>query len=146
MVYVQSSNNNFMGHQLCLVDHCIQPFAPLKVLEVQTHMNISLHYSECTCMPCACIHTCTCTLASPPFSLWQVNPVRRITIQGIRDHPWFIVGLPDYLFPLGDPGASQIDNLALSEVCQKLGVTSHEVVGALKGGEWYKTLRYGDHV
>ena len=55
-------------------------------------------------------------------------------------HPRFIVGLAAYLFPLGDPGASQIDNLALSEVCQKLGVTSHEVVGALKGGEWYNTL------
>lgn len=64
----------------------------------------------------------------------QVNPVRRITIQGIRDHPWFTVGLPDYLFPLGDPGVSQMDSLALSEVCQKLGVPSHEVVAAVRGG------------
>jgi 5'-AMP-activated protein kinase catalytic alpha subunit len=64
----------------------------------------------------------------------QVNPVRRITIQGIRDHRWFTVDLPDYLFPLGDPGATQMDNLALSEVCQKLGVSPHEVVAAVKGG------------
>ena len=70
--------------------------------------------------------------------------VRRIIIQvhcsSTADHHWFIVDLPDYLFPLRDPGVSQIDNLALSEVCQKLGVTSHEVVGVLKGGQWYKTL------
>ena len=61
--------------------------------------------------------------------------MRRITIHGIREHPWFTVDLPDYLFPLGDPGASQMDNLALSEVCQKLGVSPHEVVAAVKGGE-----------
>ena len=72
------------------------------------------------------------TLPPPPFP--KVNPVRRITIQGIRDHPWFTVDLPDYLFPLGDPGATQMDNLALSEVCQKLGVSPHEVVAAVKGG------------
>jgi 5'-AMP-activated protein kinase catalytic alpha subunit len=64
----------------------------------------------------------------------QVNPVRRITIQGIRDHPWFTVDLPDYLFPLGDPGASQMDSLALSEVCQKLAVSPQEVVVAVRGG------------
>ena len=61
--------------------------------------------------------------------------MRRITIQGIREHPWFTEDLPDYLFPLGDPGASQMDNLALSEVSQKLGVSPHEVVAAVKGGE-----------
>ena len=71
------------------------------------------------------------------FLLSQVNPVRRITIQGIREHPWFTVDLLDYLFPLGDPGATQMDSLALSEVCQKLGVPPQEVVAAVRGGELY---------
>ena len=95
---------------------------------------------------CAC--TCTCTVyiyvhvPSLPLSLpSQVNPVRRITIQGIRDHAWFTVGLPDYLFPLGDTADSQMDSLALSEVCQKLGVPPHEVVVAVRGGEsWVQGL------
>ena len=75
----------------------------------------------------------------------KVNPVRRITIQGIREHPWFTVDLPDYLFPLGDPGASQMDSLALSEVCQKLGVPPHEVVAAVRGGIYTQLQVYNNN-
>ena len=30
----------------------------------------------------------------------QVSPVKRITIEGIRQHEWFMEDLPAYLFPL----------------------------------------------
>ena len=45
--------------------------------------------------------------------LFQVHPVRRITIQQIREHPWFLKGLPQYLFPL--PGM-RIDSCKLLSV------------------------------
>ena len=66
----------------------------------------------------------------------QVNPVRRMTIQQIRDHTWFRQELPKYLFPLpGDQDYKQIDTNVLSEVCQKLSVNSEEVLTALRSGD-----------
>ena len=52
--------------------------------------------------------------------------MKRITILGIMEHAWFKVD---------DTAVSQIDSVALSEVCQKLSVPAHEVIGALRSGE-----------
>lgn len=71
----------------------------------------------------------------------HVNPVKRITIQGIRDHPWFREDLPTYLFPLpGEIDSTQIDSAALAEVCQKLSVKAAEVIGAIRSGDPHDQL------
>lgn len=54
--------------------------------------------------------------------------MKRITIQGIKEHRWFMEDLPTYLFPLpGERDATQIDSTVLAEVCQKLSVSAVEV-------------------
>ena len=54
--------------------------------------------------------------------------MKRITIQGIKEHRWFMEDLPTYLFPLpGERDATQIDSTVLAEVCQKLSVSAAEV-------------------
>jgi len=77
--------------------------------------------------PCTPSHFPTPTLHTRSPSL-QVNPVKRITIQGIKEHKWFMEDLPAYLFPLpGDKDSAQIDAVVLAEVCQKLSVSPGEV-------------------
>jgi len=61
-----------------------------------------------------------------------VDPVRRATIKEIREHEWFKVNLPDYLFPKTcEEGTNIIDLDAIQEVCEKFGVTETEVQDAL---------------
>ncbi|CAF2978994.1 unnamed protein product [Rotaria socialis] len=61
-----------------------------------------------------------------------VDPVRRATIKEIREHEWFKVNLPDYLFPkTGEEGTNIVDLDAIQEVCEKFGVTDAEVQEAL---------------
>jgi hypothetical protein len=48
-----------------------------------------------------------------------VDPLKRITIQEIRQTPWFNVGLPEYLQPLPDTAetlSQEIDESILSEL------------------------------
>jgi hypothetical protein len=50
-----------------------------------------------------------------------VDPLKRITIQEIRQNPWFNVGLPEYLRPLPDTAETldqEIDEDILSELCK----------------------------
>ncbi|CAF1002333.1 unnamed protein product [Rotaria sp. Silwood1] len=62
----------------------------------------------------------------------RVDPVRRATIKDIREHEWFKVNLPDYLFPKTcEDGTNIIDLDAIQEVCEKFGVTETEVQDAL---------------
>ena len=71
----------------------------------------------------------------------QVNPVKRLTISGIKEHTWFKQGLATYLFPLpGGTDITQIDSVALSEVCQKLSVTSSEVIAAVRSEDPHDQL------
>jgi hypothetical protein len=44
----------------------------------------------------------------------EVDPLKRITIQGIRESPWFRKDLPEYLLPLPDLQDSTFD--AIDEV------------------------------
>ncbi|CAF1117104.1 unnamed protein product [Adineta ricciae] len=61
-----------------------------------------------------------------------VDPVRRATIKEIREHEWFKVNLPDYLFPKTCEETTNIIDLdAIQEVCEKFGVTEAEVQDAL---------------
>lgn len=62
--------------------------------------------------------------------------MKRITIQSIKEHSWFSVDLPKYLFPLpGMHDHQQIDSSVVSEVCQKLSVSSEEVLKTLRSGD-----------
>jgi 5'-AMP-activated protein kinase catalytic alpha subunit len=61
-----------------------------------------------------------------------VDPVRRATVKEIREHEWFKVNLPDYLFPRTcEEGTNIIDLDAIQEVCEKFGITENEVQDAL---------------
>nr|AER10553.1 AMP-activated protein kinase alpha subunit [Echinococcus granulosus] len=60
-----------------------------------------------------------------------VDPIKRISIDDIRKHPWFVIDLPPHLFPQErDEDASIIDE-AVYEVCQACNVTEREVFAAL---------------
>ena len=81
-------------------------------------------------------------------SMLQVNPVKRITIQQIKDHEWFQKDLPDYLFPQynQDTTNNAIDLAAVNEVCQKLAVKMQEVVAAIQSGDTHNQLNVAYHL
>lgn len=81
-------------------------------------------------------------------SMLQVNPVKRITIQQIKDHKWFQQDLPDYLFPQRsqDSTSNTIDPAVVNEVCQKLGVKMHEVLAAIQSGDPHNQLNVAYHL
>jgi 5'-AMP-activated protein kinase catalytic alpha subunit len=65
-----------------------------------------------------------------------VDPLKRATVSTIREHEWFQVDLPEYLFPpTSDLDASLVDTEAIREVCEKCKVTEMEVHRALLGGD-----------
>jgi len=70
-------------------------------------------------------------------SMLQVDPLKRITIQGIRDTPWFQKNLPDYLSPLPelqDPlqdSSSSIDTGLVTDLVRRMGISKDEVYMAL---------------
>jgi 5'-AMP-activated protein kinase, catalytic alpha subunit len=50
--------------------------------------------------------------------LLTVDPLKRATIKEIRDHEWFKIGLPDYLFPKpSTENLNIIDVEAVLEIC-----------------------------
>ncbi|XP_074601312.1 AMP-activated protein kinase alpha subunit [Brevipalpus obovatus] len=62
----------------------------------------------------------------------QVDPMKRATMEDIKNHEWFKKDLPSYLFPpRTESDASIIDMNAVSEVCEKFGVSDKEVHSAL---------------
>ena len=74
--------------------------------------------------------------------LLQADPVKRITIQQIKDHEWFQQDLPEYLFPESsqDSTGKTIDPAVVSEVCQKLSVKMQEVVEAVQNDDSHNQL------
>ncbi|RWS08738.1 serine/threonine protein kinase-like protein [Dinothrombium tinctorium] len=74
-------------------------------------------------------------------STLQVDPIKRATIEDIKNHEWFKKDLPDYLFPpVSDNDASVIDVDAVREVCEKFGVSEKEVHSALLSGNPHDQL------
>ncbi|XP_064604146.1 5'-AMP-activated protein kinase catalytic subunit alpha-2-like isoform X1 [Liolophura sinensis] len=66
----------------------------------------------------------------------QVDPLKRSSIKDIREHPWFKIDLPDYLFPSpNDQDATIIDVDVVQEVCSKFGVEENDVHRALLSGD-----------
>ncbi|XP_072023614.1 5'-AMP-activated protein kinase catalytic subunit alpha-2-like isoform X3 [Amphiura filiformis] len=71
----------------------------------------------------------------------QVDPLRRASIKDIREHEWFKVELPEYLFPKDDFDSSIIDQDAIREVCEKFGVNEQEIQTSLLTGDTHDQLR-----
>ncbi|KAM6306645.1 5'-AMP-activated protein kinase catalytic subunit alpha-1-like [Podargus strigoides] len=61
----------------------------------------------------------------------QVDPMKRATIENIREHEWFKQNLPKYLFPEDPYSSTTIDDEALKEVCEKFECTEEEVLSCL---------------
>ena len=66
----------------------------------------------------------------------QVDPIKRASIKDVREHDWFKVDLPEYLFPTAsDVDASVVDTDAIREVCDKCQVVEQDVHCALLSGD-----------
>lgn len=79
--------------------------------------------------------------------LLQVDPIKRIDADGVKDHEWFKKDLASYLFPEEDDhDASLIDLEAVEEVCEKFGVTEAEIHKALLSTDPYDQLRIAYHL
>ncbi len=62
-----------------------------------------------------------------------MNPVKRITVQGIVEHEWFRQDLPEYLCPLlGEMGVAEIDSNVIADVCRLLDVPANDVMAAVR--------------
>ncbi|XP_025016671.1 5'-AMP-activated protein kinase catalytic subunit alpha-2 isoform X2 [Tetranychus urticae] len=71
----------------------------------------------------------------------QVDPMKRATMEDIKNHDWFKRDLPAYLFPpASESDASIIDMDAVKEVCEKFGVTDKEVHSSLLSGDPHDQL------
>jgi len=76
-----------------------------------------------------------------------VDPVRRATIKEIREHEWFKVNLPEYLFPRTcEEGTNIIDLDAIQEVCEKFGISETEVQEALLVNDRHDQLVIAYHL
>ncbi|XP_021351298.1 5'-AMP-activated protein kinase catalytic subunit alpha-2-like isoform X2 [Mizuhopecten yessoensis] len=77
----------------------------------------------------------------------QVDPLKRATIKGIREHDWFKDDVPNYLFPSdNDQDASIVDYDVVREICEKFNVTEMEVNRALMSGDRYDQLNIAYHL
>ncbi|XP_053209745.1 5'-AMP-activated protein kinase catalytic subunit alpha-2-like [Panonychus citri] len=71
----------------------------------------------------------------------QVDPIKRATMEDIKNHDWFKKDLPGYLFPIpSESDASIIDITAIKEVCEKFGVSDKEVHSSLLSGDPHDQL------
>ncbi|XP_038049586.1 5'-AMP-activated protein kinase catalytic subunit alpha-2-like isoform X2 [Patiria miniata] len=86
-------------------------------------------------------HISKSTVKGLIMHMLQVDPLKRADIKDIRDHEWFKVDLPDYLFPRNDFDGSIIDTEAVREVCEKFSVKEQEVHSSLLAGDPHDQLR-----
>ncbi|KAI1289936.1 5'-AMP-activated protein kinase catalytic subunit alpha-2 [Halotydeus destructor] len=71
----------------------------------------------------------------------QVDPIKRASMEDIKNHDWFKKDLPAYLFPpAADSDASTVDAEAVKAVCDKFTVQDKEVHGALLSGDPHDQL------
>ncbi|KAJ9062679.1 Protein kinase, variant 4 [Entomophthora muscae] len=68
-------------------------------------------------------------------SMLVVDPLQRITIQEVRQHPWFLSELPDYLSPLpsmADEEISTLDEGIIKMLEEKMSISYSTIVQALE--------------
>ncbi|XP_059091412.1 5'-AMP-activated protein kinase catalytic subunit alpha-2-like isoform X2 [Tigriopus californicus] len=70
----------------------------------------------------------------------QTDPMKRATIEDIRNHEWFQVDLASYLFPDRDAAMATLDHEAVQEASEKLGVKAEEIIEALENDDSTNTL------
>jgi len=64
-----------------------------------------------------------------------VDPIKRISLQDVRNHPWFTRDLPDYLESLpmqSDPIPDDIDESIVAELSKKISYPREAILRALK--------------
>lgn len=62
-----------------------------------------------------------------------VNPMNRITIEGIREHAWFMEGLPEYLKPVVEESEfERMDDKIVGQLGKAMGYDAEEIKEALK--------------
>lgn len=77
----------------------------------------------------------------------QVDPMKRATIEDIKNHEWFQKDLPAYLFPpVADQDSSIIDTDCIKEVCEKFNVKESEVYQALMSQDPHDQLAIAYHL
>eukprot|EP00794_Sanderia_malayensis_P008006 gene8006-8865_t len=79
-------------------------------------------------------------------SMLQVDPMKRATMDFIKDQEWFKVDLPAYLFPSMDHDGNSLDEEALNEICEKFGVEESDVRLALAAGDMHDQLLVAYHL
>merc|ERR1712070_852947 len=67
-------------------------------------------------------------------AMLRVDPLERMTIAQIREHPWFVKSLAEYLFPRDTNSAERdaFDEKAVTEICQRFQVFRDHVIDVLR--------------
>lgn len=69
-------------------------------------------------------------------AMLRVDPLERITIQQIREHPWFVLDLPEYLLPDdSEEDEAEFDEPAVAEICQRFQVFREHVLDVLRNDD-----------
>lgn len=79
-------------------------------------------------------------------SMLQVDPMKRATMQQIKNHEWFRKDLPIYLFPSSKLESDVIDQECLTQVCEKLNCHETDVRWAIKNGDTHDQLKIAYHL
>jgi len=73
-------------------------------------------------------------------AMLQVDPIKRITIDEIKNHDWFKIDLPQYLFPSTDPQGNNFDDEVINEIVEKFGAEESDVRFELQSGDTHNQL------
>lgn len=79
-------------------------------------------------------------------SMLHVDPMKRATMQQIKNHEWFRKDLPIYLFPSSKLESDIIDQECLTQVCEKLNCHETDVRWAIKNGDIHDQLKIAYHL
>ncbi|CAB3981331.1 5 -AMP-activated kinase catalytic subunit alpha-2-like [Paramuricea clavata] len=83
--------------------------------------------------------------ASLISAMLNVDPVKRATIQQIKDHEWFQVDLPVYLFTeTFHPTTPDTD--AVQHICERFGVAATDVIAAINNEDPHDQLKIAYHL
>ncbi|EDO36169.1 predicted protein [Nematostella vectensis] len=89
-------------------------------------------------------------LSSGPASLLNamlnVDPIKRATVQFIKEDDWFKTELPGYLFPATELGSNVVDDECMAQVCEKMNCQKGDVITALNCGDAHDQLRVAYHL
>ncbi|KAJ7372972.1 serine threonine-protein kinase [Desmophyllum pertusum] len=79
-------------------------------------------------------------------SMLHVDPMKRATMQQIKNHDWFRKDLPVYLFPSSTLESDIVDQECLTLVCEKLNCSESDVRWAIMNGDPHDQLKIAYHL